>query len=253
VKGGATSASDPVRLAMWAYIGLVLFVLYLPLLFSVSRTGPVPAAISADAYLQMWSSPLLLGAIRTTLVTGVIVAVVTPLLGLLAAMAIRERRLMFSLILLPLFVPGVSMGLAILLFRQLGIPPSLLTIALVQIKWASPFAPLIILTVMASSDPVYLEAAYMSGAGRLRAFLDVELPAIRAGLLGAASFSLTLSFNETIRTSLVQGPFNTVQTYIWSTYKQVGLSPVLYALMSLLILELVAIFLLAEQGQSAPT
>jgi hypothetical protein len=27
-----------------------------------------------------------------------------------------------------------------------------------------------------------------------------------------------------------------VQTYIWSTYRQVGLSPALYALMSLLIL-----------------
>ena len=56
------------------------------------------------------------------------------------------------------------------------------------------------------------------------------------------------SFNETIRTSLVQGPENTVQTYIWSTYKQIGLSPTLYALMSLLILlsmVLVVIYLLA--------
>jgi len=34
----------------------------------------------------------------------------------------------------------------------------------------------------------------------------------------------------------VQGPLNTVQTYIWSTYKQVGLSPTLYALMTLLLL-----------------
>ena len=46
---------------------------------------------------------------------------------------------------------------------------------------------------------------------------------------------------ETIRTSLVQGPENTVQTYIWSTYKQVGLSPALYALMSLLIVLTVAL------------
>jgi ABC-type spermidine/putrescine transport system permease subunit II len=32
-----------------------------------------------------------------------------------------------------------------------------------------------------------------------------------------------------------------VQTYIWSTYRQVGLSPALYALMSLLILLTVAL------------
>jgi ABC-type spermidine/putrescine transport system permease subunit II len=58
-----------------------------------------------------------------------------------------------------------------------------------------------------------------------------------------------LSFNETVRTALVQGPFNTVQTYIWSTFLQVGLSPTLYALMSLIIvltLALVAVMLLQQ-------
>ena len=56
--------------------------------------------------------------------------------------------------------------------------------------------------------------------------------------------------------SLVQGPENTVQTYIWSTYKQIGLSPTLYSLMSLLILlsiVLVFIYLLSgvRRGRSA--
>ena len=104
-----------------------------------------------------------------------------------------------------------------------------------QTAWALPFATLIVVTAMSTFDPVYLEAAYVSGAGRWRAFVDVELPLIRSGISGAATFSLILSFNETIRTAVVQGPLNTVQTYIWSTYRQVGLSPALYALMSLLI------------------
>jgi ABC-type spermidine/putrescine transport system permease subunit II len=75
----------------------------------------------------------------------------------------------------------------------------------------------------------------MHGASRWRAFRDIELPLIWPGIAGAATFSMILSFNETIRTALVQGPLNTVQTYIWSNYKQVGLSPTLYALMTLLI------------------
>ena len=126
--------------------------------------------------------------------------------------------------LLPLFIPGVSAGLATaLFFREVGIPPSLLTIAIVQVVWALPFATLVILIAMSTFDPVYLEAASMSGANRLRGFLDIELPLIRPGILGAATFSLILSFNETIRTSVVQGGYNTVQTYIWATYKQIGL------------------------------
>jgi ABC-type spermidine/putrescine transport system permease subunit II len=39
----------------------------------------------------------------------------------------------------------------------------------------------------------------------------------------------------------VQGPWNTIPTYIWSTYKQVGLSPALYALMTLVILSTVVL------------
>jgi ABC-type spermidine/putrescine transport system permease subunit II len=151
-------------------------------------------------------------------------------------------------VLLPLFIPGVSAGLATALFFHLvGIPPSLVSIAIVQVVWALPFATLVILIAMATFDPIYLEAAWMTGANRLQAFVDVELPLIRPGVLGAATFSLILSFNETIRTAAVQGGQNTVQTYIWSTYKQVGLSPTLYALMSLLIvltLTLVAAFLI---------
>ena len=40
---------------------------------------------------------------------------------------------------------------------------------------------------------------------------------------------MVLSLNETIRTSLVQGPFNTIQTYIWATYLDVGINARLYA------------------------
>ena len=67
-------------------------------------------------------------------------------------------------------------------------PPSLLTIVIVQVLWALPFATLIILTVMSAFDPVYLEAAYIAGAGKWRAFRDIEFPLIaRAYLVQRAS------------------------------------------------------------------
>ena len=250
------------RSGIWLAIGFVLLVLYLPLVpplfFSFVPEVPGDAGPTLRWYAEMWRNPLLTGAMWTSLEAGVIVGVVTPVLALAAAMAIRElraARLILLVMLLPLFIPGVSMGLATaFFFRIAGIPPSLLTIAIVQILWALPFATLVLLTAMSTFDPVYLEAAYMSGANRLRAFRDIELPLIWPGISGAATFSLILSFNETIRTSVVQGPLNTVQTYIWSTYKQVGLSPTLYALMTLLTLltlVLVAAFLVRGPGEPA--
>jgi ABC-type spermidine/putrescine transport system permease subunit II len=175
-------------------------------------------------------------------VSGValVVGLVTPTLAVLAAMAVRELRIprvVLLLTLLPLFIPGVSMGLATaFLFERVGLEPSLLSIYIVNVLWALPFAFLVVLTTMSNFDTVQLEAAWILGSNRWRAFWDVEFPSIRPGVVGAATFSMILSFNETARTSLVQGANNTVQTYIWSTYKQVGLSPTLYALMTLLIL-----------------
>lgn len=245
----------PARALALTAILLVIGLLYLPLippiLFSVTPEGAASSGITLGWYGRMWDNPLLTGAIATSLEAGLIVGIVTPVLALLAAMAIRELRLprfLLLLMLLPLFVPGVSMGIAVAFFlRLLAIAPSLLSICLVQVLWALPFATLIVLTAMSTFDPVYLEAAYMSGANRWRAFRDVELPLIWPGVSGAATFSLILSFNETVRTSVVQGPLNTVQTYIWSTYREIGLSPTLYALMTLLILltvGLAALFLL---------
>lgn len=222
----------------WLFLSLVLLFLYAPLIppaiNSFEGSGPVFAN-----YAAIFEDARLMRAVQTSLYVGLLTAVITPLLALLAAQAVRtwqRPRLIIGVLLIPLFVPGISMGVATaLFFNLLGVPPSLLTITAVQVLWALPFAFLIILTVMATFDQVYLEAAYMCGAGRLRAFFEVELPQIHPGILGAAVFSLILSFNETVRTAVVQGGRNTVQTYLWSQYQQVGLSPSLFALMTLLI------------------
>jgi spermidine/putrescine transport system permease protein len=239
----ALASSRAATALIWACLGLVLLFLYGPLvppaIHSFARTDGGTTGVF-DNYAAIFEDARLMRALRTSLVVGMLVALIAPLLALLAAEAVRVwrmPRLIIALMLLPLFVPGISMGLATgLFFHILGVKPSLLTITAVHVLWALPFAFLIILTVRANFDQVYLEAAYMSGAGRLHAFLEVELPQIHHGILGTAVFSLIISFNETIRTSIVQGGRNTVQTYLWSQYQQVGLSPHLFALMTLIII-----------------
>lgn len=225
--------------AGWLFILLVLVFLYAPL---------VPPAIQSfqgtddglfENYRAILLDERLMRAVRSTLIVGALVAVITPVLALFLVEAVRVWRapgLILGIVLIPLFVPGISMGLATaLFFRIVGIQASLPSIVAVQVIWALPFAFLIILTVMANFDHVYREAAYMSGANRVQAFFEVELPQIHPGLLGAAIFSLILSFNETIRTSVTKGGTDTVQTYLWSQYQQVGLSPNIFALMTVLI------------------
>lgn len=245
------------RGVMWGFVLLSLIFLYAPLLPPVIRSLDGSGG-TFSAYGAIMSDAVLLEGIANTALVGLLVAIIAPALALALAQALRawrRPRLILALVMLPLFVPGVSMGVATaLFFRVLGLDASIASMVLVQVLWALPFATLVIVTVMASFDHVYLEAAYVLGANRRRAFLEVELPQIWPGLMGAAVFSLILSFNETVRTSIVQGGENTVQTYLWSQYQQVGLSPPLYALMTLLIvltLVLVALLALLDRRKGA--
>jgi spermidine/putrescine transport system permease protein len=244
------------RILLWLCLAGVLGFLYAPLLppLLLAIRDPATGGITLHNFGTIHSDPTLVGALTNSVLLAAIVGVTAPLLGLAAAQAVRYfgvPRLILTVILLPLFIPGVSMGVSTSLFFNLtGIDPSILTMATVQTLWALPFAFLVILTVMSGFDTLYLEAAYTCGANRTQAFWDVELPQIAPGISGAATFSVILSFNETVRTAVVQGGNNTVQTFIWSRYQQVGLTPNMYALMSIIIaITLLLVLVLVALGR----
>jgi ABC-type spermidine/putrescine transport system permease subunit II len=244
------------RILIWLSLAGVLAFLYVPLLppLLLSIQDPATGKATLQNFSTIHSDPTLIGALANSVIIAAIVGVAAPLLGLAAAQAVRSfgmPRAIITVILLPLFIPGVSMGVSTSLFFNLtGIDPSLLTMATVQTLWALPFAFLIIMTVMSGFDTLYLEAAYTCGANRAQAFWEVELPQIASGISGAATFSVILSFNETVRTAVVQGGNNTVQTFIWSRYQQVGLTPNMHALMSIIIaVTLLLILVLVALGR----
>jgi ABC-type spermidine/putrescine transport system permease subunit II len=244
------------RILVWLCLGGVLAFLYAPLLppLLLAVRDPATGSTTLQNFGTIHSDPTLVGALTNSVLLAAIVGITAPLLGLAAAQAVRSfgiPSIIVTVILLPLFIPGVSMGVSTSLFFNLtGIDPSILTMATVQTLWALPFAFLIILTVMSGFDTLYLEAAYICGANRAQAFWDVELPQIAPGITGAATFSVILSFNETIRTAVVQGGNNTIQTFIWSRYQQVGLTPNMYALMSIIIaITLLLILVLVALGR----
>src|SRR5205823_5898128 len=135
-----------IQALLWFALALILGVLYLPLvpplLFSIGAAGAGGSGepVTLRWYASLTENAILAGAVGNTIIVAFVAAIVTPALGLLAAMAVRELRvprLILLLALLPLFIPGVSMGLATaLFFRQLDIAPALWTICLVHVLWA---------------------------------------------------------------------------------------------------------------------
>lgn len=128
-----------------------------------------------------------------------------------ATVRFMRRRVPFveTLSLAPIAVSSVALAYGIsVAFR--GSPLTLLSpdlrIPLVHAVLAFPFVVRAFRPVLQSVDVRLLEAARTLGAGRWRAFVDVELPLAITGLLVAFALSFGLSVSETTATLMLARP-----------------------------------------------
>lgn len=203
-------------------VGLPLLVLgalvpFVPLLlWSVSRTwrfpSLLPSQFSARA-LQQVTDPRseVLGALVTSSVIAVTVAVVAGAIGLSAGRALglyqfRGKRLVQFLLLAPIIVPGIAVVLGIqVVFIRYGLANSVPGVVLVHLLPAVPYVTLVMASTYATYEVAFEDQARMLGAGPLSVLWHVTLPAVRPGLAVAMLFAFLISWSEYILTLLVGG------------------------------------------------
>ncbi len=151
---------------------------------------------------------------------------------------IRYRGAFFLYVLLPVFLPGLVFGFALLIYSaQLGIDLGQKTVAAAHLAWAFPFGFLAMLIATSRLDARLLEAAADLGASRWEVFRDIEFPLLRPGLVAAFLFGFLLSFNELVRSIFVSGPEITLPLYIWAqNSSHTSTVPLVYALTTLITL-----------------
>ncbi|WP_337191646.1 ABC transporter permease [Nocardioides flavescens] len=206
-------------------VGLTLLVLALvaaPLVTLLVGSLRADDAWSLDNYRALdrvgQGSALLVpasDALVTSLRTAVDATWMSLLLGGLIAVVVSrrsatrgERRLRSTLdgfFMLPLGVSAVTLGFGFLL--TLGRPPlALLDSPLVPIAQALVALPLVVRTlvpVLTGLDDRQRQAAASLGAGPLRTFATVDLPAVRRPLIAAAGFAFAVSLGEFGATSFL--------------------------------------------------
>jgi len=175
------------------------------------------------------------GSFSRSLTLGVMVMIVTVLVSLLAGFAFRRRfygsTLLFYLAVASLIVPSIIISLGIGLgFQIAGVRPAWYSSAFgAHLTWTLPFGLLIMFAVFNRFDKSYEEAARDLGATSWQTFRYVVLPLIAPSLIGVALFGFTLSYDETNRTVMAAGTFNTLPLEIYGMTTNVT-TPVLYAL-----------------------
>lgn len=202
-------------------------------------------------YRALTENRSLFVSLKNSLMLGLATAALATVIGALAALAFRHRfrgqATLMRMLLLPLVIPGLTIGVALLLlFHAVGVRPGLLTTTLVaHVGFALPYVFVLISTRLHRFDESLEEAAMDLGADEITTFWQVTFPLIRPGVIGGALFGFTLSFDEFIRTLFTIGNDNTLPIQIWSMLGSM-VSPELNAVATLIVVASVGLVILGE-------
>ncbi|SCE78661.1 molybdate transport system permease protein [Micromonospora mirobrigensis] len=200
-RGGAArrrAAAGRVPAALLVPAGLGLLFLVLPLVGLLARAPwtTLPQRLTAPGVL----TALRLSVQTATLATLLCLLLGVPLAWLLARVEFPGRRLVRALVTVPLVLPPVVGGVALLLvFGRRGLlggwlddtfgvtlPFSTAGVVLAEAFVAMPFLIIAVEGALRGADRRYEEAAATLGAGRWTTFTHVTLPLVAPGVTAGA-------------------------------------------------------------------
>lgn len=172
------------------------------------------------------------------------------------------KNLLFILMLLPLVIPGVILGISILIFASRianyfdfnhdilleMLRPGLLLVVLGQFAFLSTIATLVISARLRTFDVQLEEAARNLGASQLTAIVTVTLPFLAPAIIGSALICFLMSFENFNTTLMLVGSDAPLTITLFSRLRE-GAIPVLNAVSLMLMLGSMGVALIAVRVQ----
>jgi spermidine/putrescine transport system permease protein len=153
-----------------------------------------------------------------------------------------------ALLMLPVILPEVVLGAALLtFFGLLHWRLSLLTVLVAHVVFSVSYVAVVVRARLAGIDPALGEAARDLGAGGWEVFRRVTLPLALPGVAAGALLVFTLSIDDYVITSFVAGVgATTLPLHIYSLLKA-GVSPEVNAISTLLLAVTIVLITLAHR------
>jgi spermidine/putrescine transport system permease protein len=223
---------------LFLYVPVLLLIFFS---FNKSPAGSLPfTGFTLRWYRDLFADFLVIDAFWTSLRVALAASVLSTIIGTAAAFPMARVLFRFKEVLriiftLPIMVPGLLIGIALLIFFSswLGLGLSLTTVIIGHVVFTTPFVVLVVTARLLDFD-FHLEwAAFDLGATPFQTFRHVTLPLIFPGVLAGALFAFTLSLDEFIITFFTIGPESTLPMYIFSQVK-FGITPKINALATML-------------------
>jgi len=243
-----------------SYFWLMLVLLYLPivLLFIFSFNANTILSFPLKGFTLEWfqklfQSPNLLAAVGRSVVVALSASAVATVLGTMVALLLsrfefRGKGLLTSLAILPLLVPFFVLAVALLiLFRVIGVPLGLPTIAIGHALIALPYTTLIVLARMLGFDKQLEEASMDLGASYPATLRLVLLPIAAPAIASAFITAFTVSFDEFALALFLAGKDPTFPVYLYGQLRFASTLPVLIAAAVMLMAASLTLILIANR------
>ncbi|TDQ81551.1 spermidine/putrescine transport system permease protein [Dongia mobilis] len=229
------------RFASWAYLGIALLFIFLPVLVLIQfsfQGGMAPVPPFDGPSLRWWAKVManrkITDGLWNSLLVGLGSAFMATVLGFLAAYAMARKRRRLSglyqfLLMAPITVSYLIIGMGLqIFFNHLGIGKSLWVIGIGHVVINLPLTFAILYSQLGEHQANIERAAYDLGASDARVVLEITVPMLWPSLLAAFFIAATLSWDEFVIAFLLSRFDVTLPVVIWSMLRS-GLSPELNA------------------------
>ncbi|MBO9307102.1 ABC transporter permease [Thermomicrobium sp.] len=248
----ATVILSLLTLLVYAYLFAPILVVIIASFNTTGLTSFPPAGFTVDWYRELVRDRDLLAALRRSLTIAVTTALLTASLATATAIGLRRlaprwRRFLQAFFYLPIVVPGIVAGIALVFwFKRVGVPLGYPSILLAHIVHAFPYALALVLAAFSTFDTRLEEASLDLGATPWHTFRRVTLPLIAPGVLGGMLLAFTLSFDEFVLTFFVTG--GGITTLPLEIYNRIRflISPVVNAVAAFVLLVSMTIVLVTQ-------
>jgi spermidine/putrescine transport system permease protein len=252
------------RILSNSYIGLLLMMLYAPILiivifsFTEAKVLGNWTGFSLKLYTSLFNGGIhhsLTSALWNTLIIGVSSAFISMLLGTLAAIGIynlksRTRKAVQLINSIPILNPDIITAISLfLLFVSLGISQGYTTVILAHISFCTPYVVLSVYPRLRRMNENLYEAALDLGATPFYAMRKILLPELRPGMISGFILAFTLSVDDFVVTLFTIGNegLETLSTYIYADARKGGLTPELRPLSTIIFVTVLALLLIINQ------
>lgn len=234
----------------------IFIALYIPIItliafsFNTDKRGIVWRGFTLDNYAKAWKNQALFDAMVNSLTIAIVSTMISAVIGTMVALLLWRYRFPMKgayegVMALPIVIPEICMGVALLLFfTNIGTttlvvnapwPLNLMNIIIAHVAFSFPFVAIVVRSRLVGFNKQLEEASKDLGASEWQTFVNVLVPYMMPGLVAGALLAFTLSLDDFVITFFTSGPETvTFPVKVYSLVRR-GVSPEINAASTVLI------------------